>query len=356
MQQVTSLIIKNNKKDIILTEDDICNRLMYVQADGRYIDIVLTYTKYSNVNLSLTKFMGRVEQMNVPHHIDKVDRATVINLSRVTSIAKGEITILGQNKYEKIKIAKCASEELKEKVFKVKNSCNHDFTVFGPKKRCTMPVATGTHNTYEYVDLGLPSGTLWAAKDMRKREPFDIRQHGPGDLISYVPMFRAPYITRACIKGIFNREGDNANGYWGGEWRVPNAEEWKELFCKCTSKWYKDEKGEPICILTGPSGNSIAFYSLVSDRGRCSYWTSEVCSTNTDRPLFLSVELNEPYGDEKWLHFVCDIERGAESNIHAVISADDLKKSTLNEQEADGRGNFFKRRLRKLKLSAPDSI
>lgn len=49
---------------------------------------------------------------------------------------------------------------------------------------------------------------------------------------------------------------DVARVKWGGSWRMPTREEYKELYDKCTWKWttYNGVKGQ---LGTGPNGNSI---------------------------------------------------------------------------------------------------
>ena len=80
----------------------------------------------------------------------------------------------------------------------------------------------------EYVDLGLPSGTLWST-DYEKED----------DKILYVPYQKANNI------------------------QIPTEELWKELIDNC--KWQGDysSSGQSfygiVCI--GPNGNSIRFYS-----------------------------------------------------------------------------------------------
>lgn len=69
-----------------------------------------------------------------------------------------------------------------------------------------------------YVDLGLPSGTLW-------------KQNNEGDLYSL-------YIYREAVKKFGNK--------------MPSKEQWEELIRECTWSW---EDGR--YKVTGPNGNSI---------------------------------------------------------------------------------------------------
>ena len=69
----------------------------------------------------------------------------------------------------------------------------------------------------EFIDLGLPSGRLWAAENEPGYHQFDEAVKTFGDML-------------------------------------PSAEAWKELFDHCGRKWDIDRKGY---VLTGPNGNTL---------------------------------------------------------------------------------------------------
>lgn len=81
---------------------------------------------------------------------------------------------------------------------------------------------------------------------------------------------------------------DIAHVKWGGNWRMPTAEEWKELQTKCTwSDWITDYKGTGVAgymVTSKTNGNSIfipaAGYrkgTVLDDVGEyCGYWSSSV--------------------------------------------------------------------------------
>ncbi len=87
-----------------------------------------------------------------------------------------------------------------------------------------IPVDLRDGNT-EYVDLGLPSGTLWS-------NDYEKTNNG----ISYIPYLAAK---------AFN---------------LPSEEQWKELNDNC--RWeYELNNGVYKFICIGPNGNSISFYN-----------------------------------------------------------------------------------------------
>jgi hypothetical protein len=180
-----------------------------------------------------------------------------------------------------------------------------------------------THNGYEYVDLDLPSGTLWAANDMIGSSPFEFA------------LLDRPYLEvennaeEGSFESFLQIEDDAARVQFGGNWRIPTTEEWKELFNVCKAEWVvSDDYEDLLCVLTGKNGNQITLSSILRQRGFCAYWTSEILSVDDILnyiPHNSLIEIMEPYGNEPMFHFVSsfDYPRG---NIHAVISAKDLTK------------------------------
>ncbi len=101
----------------------------------------------------------------------------------------------------------------------------------------------------EYVDLGLPSGTLWAA-DYEKED---------GKIV-YLPYDKASIL------------------------QIPTEEQWKELLemCQWEYKYISDHDRSFVCI--GPNGNVIHFNSegflkeekgRVYDGERCFWWVKD---------------------------------------------------------------------------------
>ncbi len=81
------------------------------------------------------------------------------------------------------------------------------------------------NNKTEYVDLGLPSGTLWS-KDYEKDD---------NDHCEYLPYLKASSL------------------------QIPTEEQWNELITECRWEYERQNGFRFICI--GPNGNSINFVS-----------------------------------------------------------------------------------------------
>lgn len=91
---------------------------------------------------------------------------------------------------------------------------------------------------HEFVDLGLPSGRLWATCNIGADKPTDY-----GDLFACGAV--EPYDINNCKTDSFNEtdaaklsemddEHDAAKVLWGYEWRMPTLTDFAELIDNCT--------------------------------------------------------------------------------------------------------------------------
>ena len=129
-------------------------------------------------------------------------------------------------------------------------------------------------NTKEWVDLGLPSGTLWATCNVGANCPEEY-----GDYFAWGETFSKDYYDwttyKWCIGGMdgitkysygvngfadfkseLEPEDDVAYVHWGPSWRMPTLAQQDELREHCTWTW-TTLNGVNGCLVTGPNGNSI---------------------------------------------------------------------------------------------------
>ncbi len=137
-------------------------------------------------------------------------------------------------------------------------------------------------NGHEYVDLGLPSGTLWATCNIGASSTDEI-----GDYFAWGEVETKSSYTwgsdykwgvwddndktnygitkynQTDGKTILDLSDDAAYVNWGDKWRMPTREEQEELLEKCEIEWsyVRNKAGEAVngYKLTGPNGNSIFF-------------------------------------------------------------------------------------------------
>ena len=164
----------------------------------------------------------------------------------------------------------------------------------------------GNNDGHDYVDLGLPSGTLWATCNVGANSPeergdrFAWGETQPKDYYSWdnYRYGRFNQLTKYCnrtncgLSGytdaltILQAEDDAATANWGNGWRTPTAVEFAEL-CQHTTPTWTTMNGINGMLFTSSNGNSLFLPSTgdldgegIGDGG-C-YWTSTL---DTERPV-----------------------------------------------------------------------
>lgn len=107
---------------------------------------------------------------------------------------------------------------------------------------------SGTHSGYEWVDLGLPSGTKWATCNIDADSPYEL-----GNYYRRSETYPAKIGVFECSKN----HNINVPGIkWGGRWRLPTREEVIELTSKC--KITVESKSQNwVYRITGPNNKYI---------------------------------------------------------------------------------------------------
>ena len=153
--------------------------------------------------------------------------------------------------------------------------CGQEY-YYGEDKTFTTLEGGGTN--HEYVDLGLPSGTLWATCNVGATTP-----EGYGDYFAWGETESKVYyswpaynycngdyrqLTKYCSKSSYGYNGftdhltilepddDAATVNWGVDWRVPTKEEWQELLDNTTAIWTV-QGGHNGRLFTATNGNCL---------------------------------------------------------------------------------------------------
>ena len=132
---------------------------------------------------------------------------------------------------------------------------------------------------HEYVDLGLPSGLLWATCNVGADSP----EHYGGDYFAWgetqpkVIYNWSSYqycdgsyktLTKYCSNSNYGYNGftdnlttllpvdDAATAKWGSDWRMPTKEEWQELVDNTPHTW-TTQNGVIGLLFTATNGNSL---------------------------------------------------------------------------------------------------
>lgn len=154
-----------------------------------------------------------------------------------------------------------------------------------------------THKGHDYVDLGLPSGTLWATCNVGANKPEEY-----GDYFAWgETQKKATYnwhtykyangardrLTKYCNKSNSGNNGftdnltvlqlsdDAATANWGSGWRTPSKAQWKELIDNTTHTW-TTRNGVTGRLFTAKNGNSL-FLPAAGDR-----WADELRYAGSD--------------------------------------------------------------------------
>lgn len=176
-------------------------------------------------------------------------------------------------------------------------------------------------NGHEYVDLGLPSGTLWATCNIgadtveefgdyfawgetEPKELYDWKSYQYGRFIH-----ERYELNKYCTDSAYGLNGfvdnltvmepddDVARTCWGEGWRMPTIGEWEELFLNTTGVWttLNDVKGWRC---TASNGNSLFLPAA-------GYWWDD--AFNADLGLYWSRTINKEFPYRAWgFHFNCD--------------------------------------------------
>ena len=141
---------------------------------------------------------------------------------------------------------------------------------------------------HEYVDLGLPSGTLWATCNVGANNPEDYGSYFAwGEITPKATYSWSNYkwckgaknkLTKYCTNSTYgtvdNRkelelEDDAAYMNWGSSWRIPTYTQLMELKNNCTWRW-TTMNGVNGCLGTGPNGNTLFFPAAGKKEGSLS--------------------------------------------------------------------------------------
>lgn len=168
---------------------------------------------------------------------------------------------------------------------------------------------------HEYVDLGLPSGKLWAKTDLGATSEtvsgekfawgetssktkfewmtYELSDKGWGNIAYF---YLKKYITNDIYGTKDNKKklqpmDDAARQNWNGEWKMPTQSDFQELVTYCNFE--RDWLNNCYKVTSNKNGNSLF---LASDE----YWTSEI--EDTDYPNYAAVfyvSAQSLYDDER---------------------------------------------------------
>ncbi len=313
-------------KTVLDTEDDAAaanwggDWVMPTPADWQELqsNCTLTWTKQNGVNGYLVTSNSNPNSIFLPAAGCRYDSI----LSSVGSRGYYLSSSLRDNNSSSVSIA-CLDSEY----FLTDGDAPRDqgFTV-----RSICP-SSGFTNGHDCVDLGLPSGKLWATcnvgdsvpeangyyfawgetegKDIYNWSTYKHMQSGKSDW-QYINKYQAEngvLIGNPLYENV-NFVGDNKNTLeatddaatvnWGNNWRMPTREEWEELYKNTIHKWTDDYNGthEFGYILTSKVNGATIFLPAAGHRYNHErygagyygyYWSSSLGATSTSSAWYV---------------------------------------------------------------------
>lgn len=188
---------------------------------------------------------------------------------------------------------------------------------------------------HDYVDLGLPSGTLWATYNVGATKPEEDGNHfawgetKPKDVYDWSTYKWYDTSSERCTKydsgsGMITLlpEDDAAVANWGTEWRMPTFEEIEELDENCEYSFVEVD-GVKVAKYTATNGNFILFPFV-------SYWSSSRSDDSYYAAQFLW--FLEEYGA---VLDKCNSNRSNGYSVRAVATGNPTSASIIKGQAVE---------------------
>ena len=227
----------------------------------------------------------------------------------------------------------------------VSTDATYTFTVDADRTLMANFTYNGGSGGHAYVDLGLPSGLLWATCNVGANNPEDYGDYfawgetqpkDTYDWSTYQYCNGSEYtLTKYCsISGhgyngftddltTLLPEDDAATANWGGNWRMPTQAEFQELLDNMTVTW-TTQNGVEGMLFVATNGNSLFLPAAGCRRGDmidvvgsfANYWSSSLYTDNPNYTWIFSSN-SDGYG-------MCYDSRNSGQSVRAVRSSQNI--------------------------------
>lgn len=179
---------------------------------------------------------------------------------------------------------------------------------------CSVVVVS---DSFDYVDLGLPSGLKWATCNIGASSPEEYGDEyawGETETKSYDSFSNWNYkwyssgtltkYNNIDKKTVLEETDDVAHVKLGGTWRIPTDAEWTELRTQCSWTWTR-LNGRSGRLVTGKNGNSI-FLPAAGASGNIpryyagtygNYWSSSLNTGDIYEAWYVTFDSDNVYRD-----------------------------------------------------------
>ena len=192
---------------------------------------------------------------------------------------------------------------------------------YGEELTFTTLSEGGDGDGHECVDLGLPSGLLWATCNIGADAPEDYGDYfawgetQPKSAYSWntYQLCNGGFhmLTKYCSNSLFGYNGftdnetvlspedDAATANWGSDWHMPTKEDWQELYNNTTCIWVT-QNGVKGRLFIASNGNSLflpasGYYNgthLYYPGGNGYYWMSTLNTATPDRAWSFNMQVS----------------------------------------------------------------
>ena len=248
--------------------------LLFIEADGNYVNIYMTNNVvYQTVRITLKDVLEKINAQGTfeQHHCNQFGRSYIFNIDHITHISKdNHVEVMFSNKVVGLKISANAINDLKKAM--AKDDATPQFTVcqdFPQLNGAVDEYDLRDKNGFAFVDMGLPSGTKWATRNLdytgNEDEPYEeYCSHMPPEMEGEKYSWGETDPKWVFSKEVYDFNWDDALFYsdteptednyedgqtlldkddvarvaMGKPWRIPTREEWQELIDNCDWKWF----------------------------------------------------------------------------------------------------------------------
>ena len=150
-------------------------------------------------------------------------------------------------------------------------ACNDNDDIADVENLKPVDIVNGQENGFDYADLGLPSGTLWATCNVGATSPEQAGLYFAwGETTGFTAdqvengerSFDSSSYTASAISDNLTLDQDAARANLGGNWQMPTMADFWELFFYSNSRWMDDYNGTGVAgrVFTSKiNGNSVFF-------------------------------------------------------------------------------------------------
>lgn len=198
----------------------------------------------------------------------------------------------------------------------------YDSNVLSVTTLGTKPVENNlyvTINNHKFVDLGLPSGLLWAECNVGASSAYvDGEYYSWGEIETKSDYSSSNYkwgrdynnenytkYNLSDYKKTLDASDDVATVKWGKGCRMPSQLEFRELYNKCVWAWNSNYNGTSGYLVIGPNGSSIflpasglrgnrGYEGDLYVHGSCGYYWSATLSGSSAYNLYFSSDWVNP--------------------------------------------------------------